>query len=171
MKTYLIILFLFNGLLVIGQPLQISIEPNTSPNYPEFSIEEAGMDIISTITLSTAFEISIQQMDGAWENNKNFKWNVTVERTNDDFPNNVDLAVKRSGNGIQEGTNKGNGKGKNKIKGGEIYLNVEQTSSYNFFNGQGAVSEIPIDVQISNLSIIHGARDYNSGITFTISER
>ena len=88
-------------------------------------------------------------------------WRVDVKRDNQDWPEveeNPKLSLKR--------TDSGTG---GSVSGGETYLQL--TSAYQtLFSGSGNVSDIKVQLKISNISVQTSVGDYSTTVCYTVVE-
>jgi hypothetical protein len=93
-------------------------------------------------------------------NKKNAVWQVYVSRSDMNWPSNFVLCVKRTG--------AGDGKEGTTINGGLSFIEVGAAKTL-FFSGTGNHHNIPIQYQLSGVSLQTGPNNYNTGVVFTVT--
>ena len=88
---------------------------------------------------------------------KNDRWRVDVSRTDSLWHNDLVLWVQRTGDGAGEG----------RISRGETYQEVS-TANEKFFRGQGDLIDIPIQLQLTGVSISILPDTYSTTVTYTM---
>ena len=143
--------------------MEISVSGNAIFDNSLYTVSEAGEDFAENIVSESNVEISVvQSSDSDKNNNNNQKWSINVYKTDIDWDSNISLQIKRSGDG-----KKTKGNGNTNIHDGENYRDVTDVSTY-FFQGKAEIINIPIDIQLSGISLIMGARDFETNIVFTV---
>ena len=84
-------------------------------------------------------------------------WRVDVRRSDTNWDSDLALSVKRSGNGVGSGS----------VLGGDGYQAINM-SDVAFFSGGGNRSDIPIEIQISGVSIAIPPGTYSTSIVLTV---
>ena len=84
-------------------------------------------------------------------------WRVDVRRSDVSWNENLVLSVKRTGNGTGAGS----------ISGGSDYQAVSAGDS-EFFSGSGNRSDIPVQLQVSGMSVTIAPATYSTSIVYTV---
>ena len=127
-----------------------------------FDITEAGLDFQGTYS-SASDEVLVDVFQqGFIANFFNYNWQVDVRLVQNDWSNDLTLSARRTGNGDPFFFN-GN------ITGGTAYLPLS-TTNQNFFNGNRTRLDIPIQYQISGVSVLLPAKTYSATVIYTVTE-
>ncbi|MCK3685529.1 hypothetical protein [Maribellus sp. YY47] len=160
MKYTLALAFLFLGLLVNAQPMTVTVDGEVSFDGANFTISEAGEDFAATLESESSVFVSVNSDDN-WDkkNNPNQKWKIEVVKEDLVWNDIVQLEIVRTGQGY--------GDKNNQISGGSSYQVVNNTSTF-FFSGRGLVTDIPVQLRLSGLSVTLGAQDFETNVLLTI---
>jgi hypothetical protein len=90
--------------------------------------------------------------------NRNDQWHVNVRRTDTVWDSQLQLWVQRTGDGVGSGRS---------IAGGTTYQQVGLTDGY-FFYGQGDRSSIPVQLELTGVSVSLAPGTYSTTITYTL---
>ena len=146
---------------------QININANGNWIYPVSPLEitEAGTDFSGTFTSSANQVLVDITQNNFWANLLlNYSWRVDIRKSDVDWNPSLSLFAQRTGNGTPfwnflPGT----------INGGTTYqqlTNINQT----FFNGTRTRLDIPIQYQITGVSVLLPAKTYTSTVIYTVTE-
>jgi hypothetical protein len=162
MKRSILTLFiLISFLFASAQRIELNISGDTNFDSSLFSISEAGLDFSSDLESQSSIYLSVSQDNVTQGNNANSKWTIKVYKQ-DTWDSDLELQVQRTGDGNRVGNN-----GNSNISGGSEYLIVQNTETY-FFEGKSEISNIPVSLKLSGISVTMGAGSYSSRIIFTI---
>lgn len=148
MKNVSLVIFLiFCAQNLNGQSITVTGDWNYT--IPSTDITEAGEDFSGT------YESSVNQVsiDVQYSN----KWEVSVNKNNIDWNNDLRIYVKRSGDGI----------GSKKINGGKNYKRIRNKSNI-FFRGDKDRLFIPLQFKIDRVSVTLPANTYIVEIVYTL---
>lgn len=143
---------------------QISLE---TPNFIHFNTEacgilEAGADFQNQFeTASDAIVLSVAILPNDTENVFFRTWRIDVSRNDIDWHPNLNLAIKRTGNGSSDFDRT--------VQSGEFYQKIEQNNNF-FFNGIGWINSIPLQLELSGISVVLPAKSYATEIIFTLTD-
>jgi hypothetical protein len=113
----------------------------------------AGTDLIDTYeSASNQVTVTISGTTGDSDN-----WRVDVKRTDSTWHNDFTLSVKRTGDGAGGGS----------ISGGTAYQAVG-TSDSAFFSGAGDRSDVPVQLELSGVSVQVAPNTYSTSVTYTV---
>ena len=162
--AFVFLLLILVGLGVNGQQLEIRLDGMITFDQSAFTIQGAGFDFSPTIESEASFFVSVNSGDD-WDKktNPNRKWKIEVRKEDLRWDNNIQLEIVRTGNGIGEHDNNGNGH----IHNGNSYQTITEISSY-FFNGKGFISDVPIQFRVSGFSVTQGAGEFETNVVLTI---
>lgn len=159
-KILLLILFGFcNQILVFGQ-LNVTSNLFVSKNISSGSVIEAGMDFQDEIIFSSdeiilSVAILPQNLDNVMYN----AWQIQVSKNDLDWHNDLVLWIRRTGDGKSDYNMR--------PQNGTYYQEVELFNAL-FFEGQGWISLIPIQLKLTGLSVTLPAKSYSTEIIFTL---
>lgn len=160
-KTILLILIcssIFN-LHCYGQ-LKIISNNFISKIIPSSYIKEAGMDFPDELVfLPDEIKMSVNILPQNVENVIYNSWQIQVSKNDLDWNSDLELWIKRAGNGTSEYDIK--------TQNGEYYQKIEANNTF-FFDGRGWIDAIPIQIKISGLSVTIPAKTYSTAILFTL---
>lgn len=161
-KSVLLLLLLLSFLLGSAQQIMLEVSGDATINQSKFFIDEAGLDFSSVARTQSSIFLSISQSD-YWtkKNNPNRKWTIHVFKQ-DNWNEELQLAIKRTGNGRRVGSN-----GNPNIHGGGTYQLVRNNET-EFFRGKGEIQNIPVKLRLKGHSLAMGAGTYTSKILFTV---
>ena len=126
----------------------------TNPIHSANLVSGAGSDLENTYQ-SDANATTLSILDGP----KDGAWQVYISRADMNWPVNFTLSVKRTGAG--SGT-----EGKT-VRGGLPFQTVNAAKTL-FFTGIGPVLHIPVQYQLSGVSLRTSPNVFNTGVTFTV---
>lgn len=160
-QVFLIIISAFSS--GIGNA-QIGIQVNGNWSYALNSTDltEAGSDFSGTYA-SASNQILI---DITYPSNANVKWEVHVEKQDIDWHSDLDLYVRRTGNGTGQGGGNSNGF----VQLGTSYQLITNNSQF-FFKGRKKRFDIPIQYEIRGVSVLIPAKTYETTIIYTVTEQ
>lgn len=153
--------------MALGQAAsaQINISANGQWDYTvsNLDITEAGTDFQGTYT-SAASQVTIDVLQDNFFLNLllNYDWQVSVRMTQIDWNANLTLSARRTGDGNPFFFN-------GPITGGTSYLPLS-TANQIFFNGSRSRYDIPIQYQISGISVLLPAKTYTATVVYTVTE-
>jgi hypothetical protein len=157
-----ILLFLFIN-VAWGQELKVSIEGNATFDNSQYSINEAGEDFPSSIESESSVYVSVIY-GNYWDrkHHQNKKWRIHIHKSDLTWNDNLKVEAKRTGKGhnIKK-------KGKSKIYDGDHYQNATNLPTY-FFGGKDEITNIPVNLKISGISVIMGAKEFETNMVFTV---
>lgn len=148
-----------------GQQLVVQVDGEISFDSNAFIISEAGEDHTTSVESSGTFYISVlsdNQLDK--KINPSHRWQVSVQKQDINWNNNLNLEISRTGLGIRSGTG-----GSTQLEDGEIFKRITDTSIF-FFKGRGEVEQIPLAFKISGFSVTMGAKNLDSRLIFTVMD-
>jgi hypothetical protein len=148
-SLFILIILLLSAFLSKSQRITISGNPTFSAT--DLNVTEAGNDFTSTITSTSGSLITITNSSSKY-------WHITVDRVDVNWNSNLNIWVRRSGNGTG---------GSYTPTGGTTFQEVT-TIETTFFNGRGNKNNIPIEYQISNISMLIPAGNYSTTIYYTV---
>ena len=159
MKKLPLLLFL---LLIIPSiyAQTLTISPGWSVTIPASTITEAGLNYTTTTTTSAASQSLIDITTGS----QNINVFVYVQKTDVSWDSSLNLWVRRSGTGA--------GAGNSTITNGTTFQQVTNspTSFFTVFMGKSKTySNVPLQYQISGLSVLIPAKTYTTTLLFTIT--
>lgn len=143
---------------------QIAIDAIGNWNYtvPTSDITEAGRNFGGTYA-SSANQVQLDIFQTAWLLNFfNYNWRVDVRKSDTDWNSNLKLYARRTGNGTPwwaTGT----------ISGGTSYLELTN-SNKTFFSGSRTTLSIPVQFQITGVSVLLPAKTYSTTVVYTVTE-
>ena len=147
----LLILFIIGTTLRLNALLQISV----SGSYTETIDSTDLINFYLPTTYTSALNAVIVDIDAA----NNEKWLVSVYKSDTNWDTSLHLSIRRTGSGTGSG----------KVIGGDSFQEVTSVSQ-SFMNGQKALSNIPVQVQISGVSYQISPDTYGTTITYTITD-
>lgn len=139
--------------MLFSQNINISVTGNWTRTIAASDISEAGNDYPAAYVSNlnqTLMTIS--------PNNNNKLINVLVSRDNIAWHNNLNLKVKRTANGTNGNTN---------ISGGLIFQTITSVDA-NFFTCTGTHNFVPLQYEISGISVVLPVQNYSTTITYTV---
>ena len=134
--------------------VRVEISPAKSFFNFEITIPEAGADFSGSF--STESELSYLKIHPP----KNSTYQILVRREDSSWDDELDLSVRRTGNG--------NGPG-NQIYGGTNYLEITPFNQ-TFFQGSRQRNKVPIQYRIDNISVLVPAGDNITTVVFTLTD-
>lgn len=163
MKKLVLLFIVFFSLEVAwAQQIQLQLTGDATFGNSNFSVSEAGLDFSATVRTPNPIYLSITQSD-YWtqKNNPNGKWRIHVFKQ-DNWSEDLQLAIKRTGNGYKVGSN-----GKPNIQNGMTYQVIRDNET-EFFYGKGEIRDIPVKLRLRGHSLTMGAGTHSSRIVFTV---
>lgn len=164
MKKYnIVFIFFFIHFLAPAQDLRVEVEGSVNFSGSAYSIAEAGENIRTSVENESSVFMSVTS-ENFWDkkNNKNKKWRIFIHKTDINWDNDLQLEVKRSGNGYRPESN-----GNPNIRDGNTYLDISNTPTY-FFRGKHEIAYIPIGIKMSGVSLTMGAKQFETNIVVTV---
>jgi hypothetical protein len=147
-SLFILIVFLFSAFLSKSQRISVSGNPTFSAT--DLNVTEAGDNFTSTITSTSGSLIKISNASTRY-------WHISVDRVDVSWNSNLHLWVRRSGNGT----------GYYAPYDGTTFQEVTSIDTY-FFAGYGNLSSIPIQYQVSNISMLIPSGNYSTTIYYTV---
>ncbi|WP_247234448.1 hypothetical protein [Telluribacter sp. SYSU D00476] len=128
-------------------------------SVPASTITEAGNNYTQGITSAT--DQTLMSLLPGTNNgqNRNGIWEVYISKEDSDWDSRLIISARRTGTGTPLANN-------NTITGGTAYTTTSATPSA-FFSGRGGYSNIPIQYQVSGLSVVIPVKAYTTNITYT----
>ena len=157
------ILFLLLINIAWGQELKVTIEGNATFDNSQYSIREAGEDFPSSIESESSVYISVLY-GNYWDkkNNPNKKWRIHIHKSDLSWDANLMVEAKRTGKGYNSKK-----KGNPKIYDGDNYQTATNIPTY-FFGGKDEITYIPVNFKIGGVSVIMGAKEFETNMVFTV---
>ena len=161
-KIWLPIVILHFVLISSGQ-MMVSVEGDASFDNSQYSVMEAGNDFPPSIQTESSIYVSIGFYN-FWYRwfYPNAKWRIYVHKSDVNWNSDLALEAKRTGRGYKPW-----GNGQPNVKDGGSYQTVTNTPTY-FFRGKSEVFYIPVQLQLSGVSVTMGAQDLETTIVFTV---
>ncbi|MHB1146068.1 MAG: hypothetical protein ACYC01_00580 [Lutibacter sp.] len=138
---------------MFSQGIELTVTGNWSKNITATDISEAGNDYPATYASNTN-----QTLLTINPKNLNKPINVYVSRSDISWNSNLNLKVKRTSNGTNGNTN---------ISGGLIYQTITNIDA-NFFVCYGYHTFIPLQYEITGISVLLPVQSYSATITYTV---
>lgn len=162
-KIILSIIIVSLGFSISAQNLQVDVTGDAIFDSSNFSVSEAGEDYSSSSNMEKSIFLTIRLSD-SWSGKSNPKvsWTVSIHKSDLIWDTNLTLTTKRNGDGENL-----NSKGKVKIYDGTSYQSISNNPIY-FFSGESEVANIPLKLKLNGLSIVMGARDFETNIMLTV---
>lgn len=163
-KSVLLFLTLLLFSICSAQQIMLEVAGDATFNQSKFFVDEAGLDLSSVALTQNAILLSVTQGD-YWtkKNNPNNKWKIHIFKQ-DNWDDELQLAVKRTGKGQRVGNN-----GNPNIHGGGNYQLIRNNET-EFIYGKGEIQNIPLMLRLKGQSLTMGAGTYSSRIIFTVYE-
>ncbi len=159
-------IFVLANQLLTGQQLNFDVTGNWNYIIPANDIIEAGNDFSGTYA-SAANQISASiYLNGGWlgfwwNYFINYSWQVEVTKLDIDWDPNILIYIRRTGNGAGYG-------GGNYISGGNSYMQLTNANQQ-FFQGAQARMNVPVQLQLRDISVTMPAKTYSTTIVYTIT--
>lgn len=154
MKNLIIfIAFLAISINMFSQGIDVTVTGNWMRTIPATDISEAGNDYPAAYASNTN-----QTLLTINPKNSNKTIYVYVTRSDIAWHNNLNLKVKRTANGTN---------GNAAITGGLIYQTITNLDA-NFFTCQGYHTLIPLQYEITGISVVLPVQSYSTTITYTV---
>lgn len=135
--------------------LSITATGSWSKTLTSADVPDAGTDITGTHT-SASNQVLI---DVEWPQKSNYRYRVTVRKSDVSWNASLLLYVKRTGNGTGQRT----------ISGGTSYILLSSTNQ-TFFTGNRDRFNVPIQFQITGVSVLIPAQTYSTTVIYTVTE-
>ena len=159
---YIFLFCLFGATNSAFSQIAIDVVGNWNYTIPTSDLSEAGLDFSGTYeSAPNQVDIDVFQLNFI-SNFFFYRWRVDIRRADVDWHSDLDLSVRRTGNGSPFFFN-GN------ITGGTNYQQIT-TSNQQFFSGTRTRLNIPIQYQISGVSVLLSAKTYETTIIYTVTE-
>lgn len=157
-------LLLLSSLLILGlnanaQEFYLNCPGTIIVDDSQLSINEAGEDLAVILETSTDAYVNVDS-HSSW-NLKNERWRIYIHKSDIEWDDELDLQIKRVGKGSL------NGKGQPVLKDGNGWQSIGNVPAY-LFRGKDKVYNIPFKFRVMNVSLVMGARDFETDIFFTI---
>jgi len=161
-KSIALLIFLSTSIALCYS--QTTINSGSSVNFTisETIISEAGNDfppVFSTSANETVISIAI--LPENVQNTTYENWSIDIKKSDIDWHNDILLSIKRTGSGT---TNYGT-----TLIGGTVYQQIQNTDN-SFFNGTGWITDIPLQYQITGISVTIPAKLYSTEVVFTLMD-
>ncbi|MEM1122440.1 MAG: hypothetical protein AAGJ18_18485 [Bacteroidota bacterium] len=117
-------------------------------------ILEAGSDFSNTHE-SLSGQVTLSVLGGLGS----FNWQIDVQKGNEDWHPNLQLNLKRTGNGVGLGT----------IAGGTAYQTIANTAQP-FILGSDNRTTVPLQYEVQGVSVTIPAKTYYTTVIFTVTE-
>ncbi|MDD5694812.1 MAG: hypothetical protein PHD61_05860 [Bacteroidales bacterium] len=171
MKTLLhigsvIILILSLSVYAFSQPvtaLYVTVTGSWTLNVPSVDLTEAGNNYAGTYT-SAANQMLLSFTAHPPGHNKNITWSIDVHRQDATWDPSIQLWVRRTGNGTAFSSNHCTPS----INGGLSYQQITATTSP-FLSGTCQYSDIPMQYEIRNVSVLTPAQNYSTQVVYTVT--
>lgn len=151
MKALIIVYILLFGTNTMAQKIKIKGAWQVSSSTASFV---AGDDVSENLTSNAdQLEISVSG------NLNKTSWAVNVSKSDIVWNNNLEIWVKRTGNGSGSG----------QCFGGTVYQKVNN-ASFKFFDGQRVQNSIPVQLEIRGITVTIPATAYSTNLIFTLYE-
>ncbi len=161
-------LLFFTVLVLMQYTVYSQVSFNASGSWTSFisSNLEAGSNFSSGYTSSSnQVYISATTTKGKGKAG-NFGWNVSVHKEDSNWHSSLGLSVRRTGSG--NSTSNGNGGGL--IQGGTAFQGLSGTTSA-FFSGKKGHTDIPIQYQVTGVSVLIPSGVYSTTVVFTLTDQ
>jgi hypothetical protein len=163
MKILIFITFLVVSNNLFGQRVDFAVTGSWMKTISPSDISEAGNDYPS------AFESNLNQtLLSIYPNNKNFPVYVYVTRSNDNWHDNLILKVKRNGNGTTTNTNISSGSLSYHLIPNAQPPSGRPTAVPSFFTCYEDFVNIPLQYEITGISVLLPVKSYSTTITYTV---
>ncbi len=145
--------------------ININVIGNWNYSLPPNSVVEAGLDLSGTYTSNTnAVTIDVLQSTFFANRFLNYSWRVDVRKSDVDWNPGLILYTRRTGTGspfwsVLPGA----------ITGGTNYQQLTNTNQI-FFSGNRSRLNIPIQYQLSGVSVLLEAKTYVTTVIYTVTE-
>ena len=141
--------------MAFGQGIELTVTGNWAKNIAASDINEAGNDY------PTSYASNINQtLLTINPKNDNKLIYVYVKKTDIAWHTNLNLKVKRTSNGTNGNTN---------ISGGLIYQTITNVDA-NFFICKGYHTFIPLQYEITGISVVLPVQNYSTEIMYTVMQ-
>ncbi len=160
LSLHLLLLLLFLCCLKSEAQIGISVSGGWNTTLPVFSVTEAGNDFNSTY-LSAPNEVLIDVFKVSGSNSP-FNWRVDVRKSDIDWGVGLQLSARRSGNGFAPN-------GSSFISGGTAFILLTHADQA-FFNGRRDWYDIPIQFQLTGVSVLVPAKTHSTMVVYTVTE-
>ncbi len=153
----LALLLFFNS--QVQAQLAIVVSGNWSTVLPVGSVTEAGNDFVSTYTSATnQVLLSYYRIQG----NSPFGYRIDIRKNDIDWNPTLKLSARRTGEGIPL-------QGNTTITGGLNFLLLTNTNQ-TFFSGTRGRDNVPVQFQLTGVSVLIPAKTHTTNVVFTITE-
>jgi hypothetical protein len=154
MKNVIILIgFLAFVNTMFSQGIELTVTGNWAKNIAASDISEAGNDYPTTYASNTN-----QTLLTINPKNWNKEIIVYVSKSDISWNSNLNLKVKRTSNGTNGNAN---------INGGIIYQTITNLDA-NFFTCKGYHTFVPLQYEITGISVLLPVQSYSSTITYTV---
>ncbi len=167
MKTgSIIVLTLLASFYAFTQPspeLTANITGSWTLPVPSVDVTEAGNNYGGTYT-SAPNQVLIGFQGNPPGQFKNISWSIEIYRLDATWDPSIQLWVRRTGNGNGQAT----GQCTPAIYGGLTYQQVTNVTSP-FLSGACQYSNIPLEFQVRNVSVLTPAQNYSTQVVYTVT--
>lgn len=139
--------------------IDITLTGNWVFSVSATDISEAGRDFTGT-HLSAANQVLVDIF--RTQGNSPFNWKVDVRKSDVDWVPSLQLFVRRTGDGYAPN-------GSSSISGGITFQLLTNTNQA-FFNGRRNYYDIPIQFQLSGVSVLLPSKTYSTTVMYTVTE-
>jgi hypothetical protein len=139
----------------------ITVTGSWNPSVSNTQISEAGLNYTGS-TSSLSNQVLIRVMRSTSFFSGLLTWRVDVSKSDINWNNNLVLSNVRTGNGTFQSTFFSSG-----ISGGTTFQTITNANTP-FFNGNGNITNIPIQFQLSGYSLLIPAGTYSTNVIYTL---
>jgi hypothetical protein len=163
-----ILFFYFWGFIsstsgLLGQVVTVDVTGSWSLTIDQTNLQAgAGSDLVSSYESATnqvMIDINKVVYGNFWDWLIAYNWRVDVRRSDALWDSRLNLDVRRTGNGTGMGT----------ISGGTAYQAVSSMDQ-TFFSGSRRRYDIPVQLQLRNVSIDVPPNNYSTTVVYTVTE-
>lgn len=159
-KTILLLLFAYFFQQNLFAQVNLQVIGNWDYSLPITDILEAGNDFTGTYESNTS-QVNLSITDGTILIGQDYNWRVDVRVGQEDWHPNLDLSIRRTGDGVT--VNDG------MIVGGEVYQTLT-TVNQTLMEGNKNRTLIPVQYQLRNVSVTIPAKTYYTTVIYTVTE-
>jgi hypothetical protein len=141
---------------------QLIIESSNVVNFNilENNIVEAGLDFQNEFsTPSNGILLSINILPQNLQNTTFRNWHIDIKKNDIDWHNDLNLFVRITGNGTSQFNTS--------VQNGTSYQQIQDFDNL-FFNGTGWINNIPVQLQITGISVTIPSKLYVTELIFTL---
>jgi hypothetical protein len=149
--------FLAAAYLPCLSQINIDVAGSWAYSIPATNIADAGLDFTGTYTSgANQVLLSIYNSGG-----NNYRYRVDVRRSDISWKSKIKVWGRRTGDGIPSN-------GGARVWGGQSYKKITKSNKV-FFQGKKDSSDIPIQYQLRNISVLIPAKSYSTTIIYTVT--